>query len=179
MNAVFANDYLAAMRKAIEAVYRASDISELQQAVKALERIAAAEQSKWEPHYYVAFGYIMMTNHEQDGARKDAYLDQAMTAIERAKLIAPVESEVIALEGFIFMARLNVHPESRGPELLPKAIQAFDKATVLNADNPRPILLMARMQFGSARFFGTSTAEACTLLHKSLEKFETYSSANP
>src|SRR5688572_1341256 len=77
--------YLEAMKKSIQSVYGAQSIDELQQAANTFERIAAAEKTKWEPHYYAAFAYIMMANREKDGAKKDGYLDQSMRAIEKAK----------------------------------------------------------------------------------------------
>src|SRR5688572_29536162 len=133
------NDYVEAMRKSIEAVYKASDIPQLQQAVNTFERIGAAEKSRWEPRYYVAFGYLMMANHEKEAEKKDAYLDRAKTAIEGAKALAPEESEIIALEGFVYMLRVTVDPGSRGPEFTPKALLAFGKANTLNPDNPRAL----------------------------------------
>src|SRR5688500_5806174 len=76
--------YIEVMQKNIQTVYKAQSVAELQQAVNTFDRIGAAEKTKWEPHYYAAFGYIMMTNHEKDGAKKDSYLDLAMAAIEKA-----------------------------------------------------------------------------------------------
>lgn len=179
MNIGFANDYLPAMLKGIEAVYQASDIPQLQKAVNTLERIGAIENLKWEPQYYTAFGYIMMANLEKEATKKDTYLDHAMIAIDKAKALAPAESEIIALEGFVHMMRVTVDPGSRGPEFAPRALQTFGKATALNPENPRALLLTARMQYGSAQFFGTESTEACSVLKKSLEKFDTYKSTNP
>ena len=175
----YSNDYLEAMRKSIDAIYHASEIPQLQQAVNTLERIGAAESSKWEPQYYVAFGYLMLVTHEKDAAKKDAYLDHAMSAIEKAKALVPHESEIIALEGFVYMLRVTVDPAARGPEFAPKALQTFSKAASLNPENPRALALMARMQYGSAQFFGTSTSEACALAEKSLEKFEAFKPESP
>src|SRR6188508_1368675 len=96
---LFANDekYIEAMQKNIRSVYTAETIPDLQLAVNAFERIAAAEKTKWEPYYYASFGYVMMSNRENEGAKKDAFLDQAMAAVNKAKEIAPNESEVVAL----------------------------------------------------------------------------------
>ena len=176
-----ANDekYKEVMQKNIQAVYNAASIAELQQAVNAFERIGAAEKKKWEPHYYAAFGYVMMANREQDAAKKDAYLDQAMTAVNKAKELVPDESEVIALEGFVYMLRVTVDPASRGPQFGPLAMQTFGKAVELNPENPRALTLMGQMQFGTAQFFGSSTAEACATVDKALEKFSTFRSDNP
>jgi hypothetical protein len=176
----FAGDtYEEAMKKNIAAIYHASEIPEFQEVVNIFERISAAEDTKWEPPYYAAFGYIMMANREMDKTKKDAFLDKAMTAIEKAKVRAPRESEIIALEGFVYMVRVTIDPGSRGPEFAPMAMRTFAKATELNPENPRALALTARMQYGSAQFFGNSTTEACSLIEKALAKFETYQSRNP
>jgi tetratricopeptide (TPR) repeat protein len=173
------NKYTEVMKKNIQVVYTAETIEQLQGAVNAFERVSAAEKTKWEPLYYAAFGYIMMTNQEKENAKKDAYLDLALKAIEKAKEIAPHESEIIALAGFAYMMRLRIDPATRGAEYAPLAMQMFGKAIELNSDNPRALVLMAQMQYGTAQFFGSSTTEACGLLKKSLEKFDTFKSDNP
>ena len=71
-------------RKTFSLFTSAKSIGELQNSVNTLERIAATEKIKWEPYYYVSFGYIMMANREQEAAKKDVYLDQANASIEKA-----------------------------------------------------------------------------------------------
>ena len=180
VNFGFASDgkYEQAMKKNIESVYKAQSVEELQQAVNAFERIGTTEKDHWEPQYYAAFGYIMMANREKDGGKKDQYLDQATAALDKAKVIAPEESEIIALEGFAYMIRVTVDPASRGPQFGARAMQAYGKASTLNPENPRALALMAQMQYGTAQFFGSPATEACTTLNKALEKFETFKSEN-
>ncbi|HEY9045222.1 MAG TPA: hypothetical protein VIN08_04975, partial [Ohtaekwangia sp.] len=177
----FASDdkYIEAMQKNIQAVYTAKAIPDYQAAVNALERIGAAEKTKWEPFYYASFGYIMMANQEKDGAKKDAYLDQAATALNKAKAIVPNESEVMALEGFIYMIRVTVDPASRGQQYSGLSMQVLNKAVAVNPENPRALALLAQMQFGTAQFFGSPATEACTTNAKALEKFTTFQSENP
>jgi len=175
-----ANDrYQETMNKNIQIVYTANTIAELQPAVNTFERIAAAEKTKWEPFYYAAFGYSMMSTQETDNAKKDAYLDQAMNAINQAKGIAPNESEVVALEGFIYMLRVSIDPASRGPQYAMLSMKIFETAIALNPENPRAIAMKAQMQFGTAQFFGSPTTEACATNATALEKFTTYKSDNP
>jgi hypothetical protein len=177
----FASDgkYEQAMKKNIESVYKAQTLDELQQAVNSFERIALAEKDHWEPHYYAAFGYIMMASQEKEGAKKDVYLDQALAAIEKAKAIASAESEVVALEGFVHMIRVTVDPATRGPQYGGLAMQQFGKAIALNPENPRALMFRAQMQHGTARFFGSPLTEACGTLSKALEKFDAFKSENP
>jgi hypothetical protein len=177
----FADDtkYADAMAKNIQTVYTAQSIADLQSAANALDRIGSSEKTKWEPYYYAAFGYVMMATREQDAAKKDAYLDQATTATSKAKAVNANESEIICLEGFIHMIRVTVDPASRGQQYSGLAMQAFGKASALNPDNPRALALQAQMQYGTAKFLGSSTTEACAVLDTALEKFDSYKAKNP
>jgi len=173
------NKYLESMTKNIEAVYKAQTIEEIQSAVNALDRIAIAEKTKWEPYYYSAFGNVMMANREKDAVKKDGYLDLALASVEKARAIKEDESEVVAMEGFIHMIRLTVDPATRGQQYSMMSMQAFGKSLGLNPENPRALSLMAQMQLGTAKFFNSPPTEACDTLTKALEKFETYKSENP
>ncbi len=176
----FSNDgkYIEAMQKNIQSVYTASTMEDLQNSVNAFERIASVEKTKWEPHYYASFGYIMMAIREKEPTKKDQYLDQALASVNKAKEIVPNESEVVTLEGFVHMIRVTVDPATRGPQYSGLAMQTFGKAVSLNPENPRALSLMAQMQYGTAQFFGSPTTEACATLNKSLEKFGTYKTDN-
>jgi tetratricopeptide (TPR) repeat protein len=178
--AVVANDgkYQEAMQKNIKAVYEAKSIDSYQQTVNSFERIGEAEKTKWEPFYYASFGYIMMANVETERNKRDAYLDQAVTAIKKAKALAPGESEITALEGFAYMIRLSIDPATRGQEYAGLAMQTLSKAVGMNNNNPRALSLLAQMQYGTAQFFGSPTTEACGTLTTALEKFNTFTSDN-
>ena len=176
MGNVMADDakYTETMTKNIALVYKAETTDDLIQAVNMFNRVGTTEKNKWEPFYYEAFGYIMLANREQDAVKKDAFLDQAKIAMGRAGEIKANESEIVALEGFISMIRVSVDPLTRGQQYSGLAMQSFDKAVALNPENPRALALLARMQFGMAQFFNSSTTEACSNARKALEKFTTF-----
>lgn len=171
--------YFEQMSKQIQQVYTAKTIEDLQAAVNTLDRIANAEKSKWEPYYYSAFGSIMLATRTQEGTKMDAYLDQALASLEKGKALAPNESELIALEGFVHMIRVTVDPAARGPKYSGLSMQTFGKALGINPNNPRALGLLAQMQFGTAQFFGSSTAEACGVATKALALFESQKPASP
>lgn len=175
----FASDdkYFAQMGKQVQAVYAAKTIDEYQVAVNAFDRIASAEKTKWEPYYYSGFGNIMMAITEKEGSKKDAYLDLALTAIEKGKQLVPEESELVALEGFVHMIRVTVDPATRGQKFSGLSMQTFGKAIGMNPKNPRALSLMAQMQLGTARFFNQPPTEACETAHKAAAIFE--SAAEP
>lgn len=181
VNQSFASDekYIEAMQKNIAGVYQAQSIEELQKHVNALERIGGAEKSKWEPFYYAAFGYIMMSTRGEQPTKRDAWLDQATTALAKAGEISQDNAEIVALEGFILMMKVAVDPGTRGPQLSGLAMQTFGKALAIDPNNPRALSLLSQMQLGTARFFNSPIDEACKSAKAALEKFESFKSDNP
>lgn len=163
--------YIEAMGKQIGVVYGAQTVEGLQEASNSLDRIGLAEKTKWEPHYYSAFGYLMMATREKEGQKKDGFLDQALIRIERGLELSKDNSELLALEGFVHMLRVSVDPASRGQRFSGLSMKAFNKAIKANPSNPRALSLMAQMQYGTAQFFGSSTAEACAMAQKAFELF--------
>jgi len=176
-----ANDatYFETMAKSIATVYTSKAPEEIQQAINTLDRVGSAEKTKWEPYYYASFGYLMMAVSEKNGAKKDLLLDQATAEIDKASAILLNDSEIVAIEGFIYMIRVSIDPAARGQKYSGLAIQSFEKALKLNPENPRALALMAQMQFGLARFFNSGTTEACATTTKAVEKYVTYTSPNP
>lgn len=169
----FANDkYTEIMQKNIEVAYQAKSVEEFQSLANTFHRIAEAEKTKWEAFYYEAYAYVMMANLEKDPTKKDTMLDASLKALEAAKTLQPGESEMVALEGFVHMMRVTVDPASRGQQYSGMAFQAFNKAVAMNPENPRALALLAQMEFGTAKFFGSSTTEACATATKAVEKFE-------
>lgn len=171
--------YLSAMQKNIAQLYEAKTVAEYQTSVNAFERIAGVETKKWEPLYYATFGYIMMSDLETSLTKKDEFLDLAMALNEKAKTLAPAESELLAIEGFIYMLRVAIDPATRGPKFAGLSMQSLQKAVAMNNENPRALALLAQMQFGTARFFGSSTEEACNTGAQAIVKFGTFKSDNP
>ena len=178
--ATFANDkYQKAMLKNIPSVYSAKTFEDHQKVINNLTRIASAEEDKWEPHYYITYSYVIMSFKEENAGKKDQYLDLAQQALDKGIAIAPKESELVTLQGFIHTGRLNVDPMTRGAEYSGVAMQILNKAVKLNPENPRALLLLGQMMYGTAQFMGDSTAKACEVIGKSLDKFDTAGSSNP
>ena len=178
--AALANDkYEQAMLLQIEAVYKSKSNEELQNVINTIERIGSAEKSKWEPFYYASFGYVMMSTREENSTSKDAYLDRAEELLKKAEAILPKDSEMAALQGFIYMMRVTVDPASRGQQYSGMAMQSFAKAIELNPENPRALGLMSQMQLGTARFFKSPIDDACSTARAALEKFENQNSEAP
>ncbi|MEM7109307.1 MAG: hypothetical protein AAF519_13870 [Bacteroidota bacterium] len=171
--------YEQQMLKHIEALYKTKSPEDFQALTNAFDRIANVEKDKWEPLYYGAYSTLLWSYRILEVPEKDKLIDQALEKINRAAEIAPQESEIVALEGFAHMTRVTIDPASRGAQYSGLALQTYGKALAMNPKNPRAMLLMAQMQYGTAQFFGSDTNEACALLKKAINAFETYQNDNP
>ncbi len=163
--------YLEIMQENIQQLYEAQAIEELQSVVNAFTRIAQAEQKEWHPLYYAAFGNIMMSSRAEATSVKDQYLDQAEELVKQANERVEKESELKALEGFVQMMRVAVDPAGRGPQYSGLATQTLSRAVQMDPKNPRALTLLAQMEMGTARFFGSEPAEACAKLDKAIALF--------
>lgn len=164
--------YIKAMSKGLQGLGTAQSVEELQEVAGQFERISANVSNQWHPHYYAALAYINMAMRAEGISTKDGYTAKAQTFIDKALEMVPNESEVVALQGYNYMAQLAADPNTRGQMLSGKSMQTFSQAIQLNGENPRAIALMAQMQFGMAQFFGNSTESACGMAKKSLQYFE-------
>lgn len=159
--------YVKAMGKALAAMGE-----DQQAAAGQFERIAAKVKDQWYPHYYAALNYINLSFNAPDIKTKDEYTAKAQGFIDSALALEPDNAEVIALQGFNYMAQLAADPGSRGQSLSPKAMQFFGKALSKEPKNPRAMALMAQMQYGTAQFFGSPTDKPCEMVKSSIAIFE-------
>lgn len=174
--------YTTAMQQGVAMVDTAKTISGLQQAGNHFERIANAEKKEWLPTYYVAYCNMMVaTNLMQAGnvAQCAAYLDKAQTALDAAKALAPQESEIYALQGYIYQGRIWDNPMANGAKYSPMSHGALEKAIALNAENPRAYYLKGQVVLYTPPFYGGGAQNALPLLEKAAEKFKSFQPASP
>jgi len=94
----------------IAALNAARTIEDYQKVVNTLDRIGAAEAGKWEPHYYGAYGNILMSTRVTELAEKNQYLDAAQLRLDKTVAIDNSNVEMVTLHGFIHMMRLAADP---------------------------------------------------------------------
>lgn len=166
-----ANDpaFESAMKKQLQAMKTIQNQEQSQAVVNGFLRIAEAKTTEWLPLYYAA--HLQTIAAFRFEVNKDQYFDQAMELVNKADKIAPNNSEITALKGFILMGKLSVDPMTRGQEMSPMAMQLFGKAIALDKENPRATTLMAQMEQGMAQFFGQGPEKACGLARVGLELF--------
>jgi hypothetical protein len=164
--------YEAAMKSTLDDMSKIQNLSDLVAIANKFDRIGAAEKDQWLPYYYSAYCYILMTTQESDVAKWDEYLNTADANIIKSEKLNPNTVEILALKGFSSMMRINVDPAARGQEYASKSVGYLQQAFKLDEQNPRVILMLAQMQYGTAQFFGSDTAPICNQFKKAVELFD-------
>lgn len=138
--------------------------------------IIKENENEWLPLYYFA---LAKTNGTQQAevAQKDALLDAAQIALDKAIVMQPTESELFALQGNIYMMRIVADP-SRGMSHSSLAFKSLKKAKALNEDNPRVYVLYGMMVYNMPQQFGGGEMAAANWFYKAKEKFETFEASS-
>jgi len=168
------NKYQQAMLGTIEKMNNSASTGEFIEAANTFERISQTEKSEWLPLYYAAYSYIVVSFQEQDLAKKDPFLDKAQQFLDNAFKIAPEESELFALQAFLYPGRIIVDPMTRGMEYMGKMNQALDKAIQLNPENPRSYYLRAITLLNMPEQFGGGAKVAMPLFETAKQKFDSF-----
>lgn len=164
--------YQKAMKKEIAKLIDADSLPQLRQSANAFARIAEMNTSEWQPVYYQALAFTYQgLNKTLTLDKKDEALAQAEALVKKADAISPNNAEIVTLQGFVTMAKLSADPASRGQGLSGVVMQTFGKSMAIDNKNPRTLVLMAQMEYGMAKFFGSGTDKACGLAKQSLAIF--------
>jgi len=172
------NKYMQAMSLAIGQMNGSSANSEFLASANSFERISSFEKNEWLPLYYASYCYIIISYQEQDLTKKDPYLDKAQQLLDKAFKIAPDESELFALQAFLYPSRIVVDPMARGMEYMGEMNRALDQAIKLNPENPRSYYLRAITLLNMPESFGGGAEAAKPLFEKAKEKFDSFQPEN-
>lgn len=168
------NRYEKAMQNAVDKLNNAQYLTDFMDAANTFERISMNEQNKWLPNYYAAYSYIVVSFQEPDAANKEKYNKKAQQFIDKAIEIAPEESEVHALQAFLYPAVIMTDPMNLGPVYMEKMNRSLEKAIELNPENPRSYYLRAITVLNMPDNFGGGAKTAKPIFEQAQEKFETF-----
>jgi hypothetical protein len=146
----------------------------------AFARIANAEPTEWLPKYYAA-QCRLLAGYELLGTNKDEAQELAKTAlaeIQAAQKLAPMETELMALEAFTYQLQLLENPMTNGQKYVPLIMGALGKAEAINPENPRIYMIRGEFTLNMPDFYGGGVAKATPDIKKASEKFGTYKAAS-
>jgi hypothetical protein len=173
------NKYQQAMSNAIEKLNQSTMLGEFIESANTFERISKMEQEEWLPLYYVAYSQIIVSYQEQDLTKRDVILDKAQQFVDKAFKIAPKESELFALQAFLYPSRIVVDPMGRGMEYMGIMNQALENAIQQNPDNPRSYYLRAITTLNMPENFGGGAAAAKPIFEVAKAKFDAFQPKTP
>lgn len=166
--------YYNSMKDAVDSMNNIKSLEDFNNIANIFDRIAKAEEDKWLPYYYTGYIYVILGFKQQGSGNLDEYLDIAQENVDKAMEIKPDESELYALQGLLYQARVMVDPQTRGAVYSPQATVALEKAIELDENNPRPYYLLGTNLFYTPEAYGGGVEAACPMLQTAKEKYENF-----
>lgn len=166
-----------AIKESLLLLDSAKTTEDLQAVAGRFERISMTETTRWEPVYHLAYVQINISFREKDNEKKDAILDLAEKNIEKAFNLNGDKSELFALQGFVYQARIQ-GSMTRAMTYSPKAAEILEKAVQENPENPRALFLLAQNIYYTPAMFGGGAKNALPKYIAAKEKFEKESKSN-
>lgn len=167
-------DYLTKMETNLDALKTARNYAAYDALATRFRTIADGEKNKWIPYYHAAYAGIMAAYMTQEKFRMEDLLNQAQQCLDKALAMRPGQSELMALQGFLYQARIRVKPEQRSKEYTQKAIKAYDMARFADDKNPRPYFLIGQFLYYLPKEWGGNKANACKHFRQAKERFQTF-----
>lgn len=138
---------LTPLQQAVVRLDSARTADDWLQARTRFERLSSVETEAWLPYYYLAFTDIELFFRTPDEKQRMLYLEDASQCVDKLKDLKrkdPKErSEIAALRGYLFYARVAANPAENGAKYAGAVISFFQEALKLNPENPRALLLHA------------------------------------
>jgi len=143
---------------------------------QSFDAIAQQHPDKWLANYYTAYAYMQLAGTYEDQTLPivATHLDQAQAAMDKVIKIASTQSEVLVLQGFIYLARIWESPFLNGGRYGRKVSKLFQQAIDIEPANPRAYYLKGLLTFHTPRFVGGGAAAAQPWLTTAQEKFEAF-----
>ena len=171
--------YAELLGATITQVMHTGDAAELKALAAKLERAATVAPADWLPRYYQAYALLInVFQSKEDSDAKDKTLDEAEAALTQARQLKGDESELLALQAYIYQARLGVSPMLRSMKYSRMVTEAVAQAKALNPANPRPYLVGANNVYYTPSVFGGGAEAARPLYEEAKTRFAAFKPAN-
>ncbi len=171
--------YAESLGATIRELMQTSDPARLAELAARLERAAAVAPADWLPRYYQAYALVINAfQSKEDGDAKDKTLDRAEAALAQARRLKGDESELLALQAYLYQARLRVAPMLRGQQYAEQVEAAVAQAKSLNPANPRAYLVGANNLCYTPEEYGGGAAAAKPLYEEAQAKFVAFRPAS-
>ncbi|MBQ4804232.1 hypothetical protein J8L88_15315 [Aquimarina sp. MMG015] len=149
------------------------------EAANLFERIGKAEKDNWLPFYYAAQIHIVKTFGTKNAEEVESRLTKAQDYLNQAKTFSKNNAEILIMEAMLNTAYVVYDGAKYGMTHSAKVEELYQKAKIIEPENPRAILYHAEWQMGAAKFWGKDPKAFCSEIEKAILYFDTTSSAIP
>ncbi len=168
-------NYLQDMQTYLKRLKEAKNSASFSSLATKFRTIADAEKSKWIPYYHAAYSGIIAAYLTKEKFAIEDLLNQAQQCLDKAFEMRPRHSELLALQGFLYQARIRVNPQQRSQEYTQKAIRTLDQARFADPNNPRASFLTGQfLEALPKEWGGGKTKNVCKHFKEAKKKFEAY-----
>ena len=162
-------------RDALSAAVHAADAAALLAARAQIQIAASGETAGWAAYYTALADYRLAyafwgTEPERAARHAQAGAD-ALAALRRGRLGAPLDAEAAALHAALLSARIGLDP-AQGMALGPASQRALADAVRLDAENPRVMFVEASSLLNTPPEWGGDPDRALALLQGAVAAFE-------
>ncbi len=176
-----AEKFQMALGKTLGQMGTAKTHEDFKNTANAFARIANAEPNEWLPKYYAAHcriiaGYQLL---ETNMTEAQELAKTALSEIEAAKKLVPMETELMVLEAFTYQLQLIENPMANGAKFSPMIFETLAKAEAINPENPRIYMIRGEFTLNMPEFYGGGVAKATPDIKKAVEKFEISKPVSP
>jgi hypothetical protein len=166
--------YHEKMKSSLYTLYKAGNYQTFKMMSNQLRKIADEEKTKWIPYYHAAYAHIMAAFLSKEKFEAEEFLNNGQEMIDNANKYSPNNSEIVALQGFLYQARIIVNPEARSQEYLHKAVKEYDQARFMNPENPRPYYLIGQILYRIPKQLGGNKENACAHFQRARDKYKSF-----
>ncbi|AXT50644.1 hypothetical protein D1818_07285 [Aquimarina sp. BL5] len=142
------------------------------EAANLFERIGKAEKDNWLPYYYAAQIHIVTTFGIKDAEEIESRLTKAQNYLNEAKTFSKDNAEIVIMEAMLNTAYVVYDGAKYGMTHSGKVEELYQKAKIIEPENPRAILYHAEWQMGAAKFWGKDPKAFCPEIEKAILYFE-------
>ncbi len=170
-------EFVKTMKSKIDAMNKVKNSVALLRFAQDFEAIAKKYPEQWEAEYYTAYCFNLMAYGGRDSIQRDAAIEHAQMAIDRAKKISAKNPELMLLQAYIYQMTLDINPTTRQKRYDPLVRDFIRKAKELDETNPRIYFLQAQRSFFSPDN-KNGLDDSCPIVQQAIIRYATYESDN-
>lgn len=144
---VYASDdkeFLQTMEKTVNKLDTASSVLTFKSVKNQFERISSKYKDEWLPVYYAAYCDLESIYRGNNSQGNMLLLNDAKDRLDALSANKSVDqSELNTLWGYYYNALIMADPQSNGQKYFSYVISFYKKAIQQDAENPRPVFLLA------------------------------------